>query len=219
MPAITAGQRGSATVEHAALVVLIGLLASAVILAVAGARGHDGALLGSAIARKQRCAVRYPDPCWQDPLTDAYGRSVAGAVRALAPAPEARIGPDGEPLVGVDYRRCRQPSCATALPGVAGLHLTASNRRTAAFTAVRDERRSGGGVDIDYWIYRPTLGWELIRRHADPATLTGTASTKLNEDADPVLIPLEMLLGRDDASFRAGEEPPWRGMVESLWGR
>ena len=40
----------------------------------------------------------------------------------------------------------------------------------------------------------------------------------LLESADPVLVPLETLLGRDDARFAGGEEPPWRGQVESRWG-
>jgi hypothetical protein len=33
-----------------------------------------------------------------------------------------------------------------------------------------------------------------------------------------VLVPLETLLGRDDAQFVAGEEPPWKGRIESRWG-
>jgi hypothetical protein len=40
----------------------------------------------------------------------------------------------------------------------------------------------------------------------------------LLETSDPVLVPLETLLGRDDARFAASEEPPWRGQVESAWG-
>ena len=96
------GERGSASVEHAALVLLAALVACAVVALVAiGPERKDGAL-AAAIAFKQRCAVRYPDPCWQDPLTEAYGRAVAGAVRALAPAPIPRGGRDGVGLVGVD---------------------------------------------------------------------------------------------------------------------
>ena len=45
------------------------------------------------------------------------------------------------------------------------------------------------------------------------------AGTPLTEDANPKLIPLETLLGRDDARFRAGEIPPWRGQIESRWGQ
>jgi Flp pilus assembly pilin Flp len=200
------GERGAASVEHAALVLLMALVACAVV-AMFTVGGDDDASLASAIAFKQRCAVRYPDPCWQDPLTEAYGRGLAGAIRALAPAAAARDG-----LVGVDYRRCRQVSCATW----AGLHLTASNRRTTAFTSVRE---GGGAIAIEYWIYRPTIGWELITEQVDAAELAAYESVPLLETADPVLVPLETLLGRDDARFAAGEEPPWRGQVESRWGR
>ena len=208
------GHRGAASVEHAALVLLMALVAVAV-LAVLLARPPEDNSLAAAIARKQRCAVRHPDPCWQDALTEAYGRDLAGAVRALAPAPEVRSGPDGSGLLGVDYRRCRRASCATPGPG-GDLHLTASNRRSTAFTHVR---RGSGWVAIDYWVYRPTIGWELITRRVSSAEAEAYAKTPLPTSADPVLVPLETLLGRDDARFEAGEEPPWRGRVESLWGR
>lgn len=211
------GERGAAGVEHAALVLLMALVAGAAVALVALGRGEGSSSLASTIAFKQRCAVRYPDPCWQDPLTEAYGRSVAGAVRSLAPVPEAMAGPEGWGLVGVDFRTCRQASCATPLPGSAGLHLTASNRRTTAFTSVGDA--GGGGVTIDYWVYRPTIGWELVERYVDAGELPGYAGTPLLESADPVLVPLETLLGRDDARFPPGEEPPWRDEVESRWGR
>ena len=209
------GERGSASVEHAALVLLAALVACAVVALVAiGPERQDGSL-AAAIAFKQRCAVRYPDPCWQDPLTEAYGRELAGAVRALAPPPAARIGPGGAVLVGVDYRRCRQASCAVA----ASERLTTANRRTTAFTSVRDDRPSGGPVTIDYWIYRPTIGWERISRTLAAADVAAYARTPLLDSADPALVPLETLLGRDDATFRAGEEPPWRNRIESRWGR
>jgi hypothetical protein len=203
------GDGGAASVEHAALVLLMALVACAVVGLFAIGRDGGTPSLASAIARKQRCAVRYPAPCWQDPLTEAYGRELAGAVRALAPAPVTRPAADGTPIVGVDYRRCRQVSCA--IPGPDREHLTTSGRRTTAFTAVHDGA-------IDYWTYRPTIGWELITRQVDPAEIAAFASTPLLDSADPVLVPLETLLGRDDARFPAGEEPPWRGEVESRWG-
>lgn len=204
-------ERGAASVEHAALVLLAALVACAVVALFTVGRGEDSSL-ASAIAFKQRCAVRYPDPCWQDPLTEAYGRRLAGAVRALAPAPAPRAGPDGTALAGVDYRRCRQVSCAAW----AGPHLTPSNRRTTAFTAVRET--AGGSFAIDYWIYRPTIGWELVTEHVGAGELDRYANVPLLETTDPALVPLETLLGRDDARFPAGEEPPWRGQVESAWG-
>lgn len=211
-----ASRRGSASVEHAALVLIA---AAAAIAAVSAARAvsEPGRTppLASELLRKQRCAARWPRPCWQDPLTEAYGRAVAGAVRALAPAPAARRGPGGEPLVGVDYRRCRQARCAIPRSGPEGSHLTVSNRRTVAFTALNE---AGELIEIDYWVYRPTLGWELVRRRAPTARLESLAATPLPEDADPRLVPLETLLGRDEARFAPGEEPPWRHRVESRWG-
>ena len=208
-------ERGAASVEHVALVLLAAALATAGIMGARLATAEDPTPdLASALLRKQRCAVHYPDPCWRDPLTEAYGRAVAGAVRALAPAP-ATVGG----LVGVDYRRCRQARCATPLPGERGLHLTMSNRRTAAFTVVHDRRRGEGSVGIEYWIYRPTLGWERVVREVSAARVEALARTPLPDDADPRLIPLETVLGRDEASFPPGEIPPWRGRVESRWGR
>ncbi len=212
----TASARGSASVEHAALVLVAAAVA---IAAVSAARAvHEPGRtppLASELLRKQRCAARWPRPCWQDPLTEAYGRAAAGAVRALAPAPAAQLGPGGEPLVGVDYRRCRRARCATPRPGPEGSHLTVSNRRTVAFTAVSG---AGEALEIDYWIYRPTLGWELIRRRPTAARLRALGATPLPDDADPKLIPLETLLGRDEARFAPDEEPPWRDRVESRWG-
>jgi hypothetical protein len=206
-------ERGSGTVEHAALVVLAAVVA---IAGVAGARllasDPHTPELASALLRKQRCAVRYPDPCWQDPLTEAYGRPLAGAVRGLAPPPATLEG-----LVGVDYRSCRQARCATPLPGTAGLRLTISNRRTATFVAVREVRAAA--AEIDYWIYRPTLGWQLLTETATADQIRALAGTPLLDDADPKLIPLELLLGRDEARFPPNEEPPWRGTVDSRWGR
>jgi hypothetical protein len=54
---------------------------------------------------------------------------------------------------------------------------------------------------------------------AEGAEIESYASTPPLESANPKLVPLETLLGRDDARFRAGEEPPWRGQIESRWGR
>jgi Flp pilus assembly pilin Flp len=210
-----AGERGAASVEHAALVLLAAAVAFA---AIAGARlvAQDDPTpdLASALLRKQRCAVAYPNPCWQDPLTEAYGRRIAGAVRALAPPPQAVDG-----LVGVDYRQCRSIRCATPKPGTEGLRLTLSNRRTTAYSSIREGEPTPGSVTIDYWIYRPTIGWEHREAQADATTLDALAGTPLLESADPQLIPLETLLGRDEARFAVGEDPPWQGEIESRWGR
>ena len=203
-------QRGAATVEHAGLALLIALLVGAGIAALAarppGGEAHE---LGTAIARKLRCAPRLPGPCWRDPLTEAYGRSLGGLARALAPEPTAVGG-----LLPVDFRRCRSTSCA--LPGERP-ELTASNRRVTAFLAIEDRRREDGTVVLDYWLYRPTLGWERIRRTADAAQVAAYAKTPLLESDHPRLVPLETLAGRNHVDFAPNEEPPWRWRVESVY--
>ena len=203
-------QRGAASVEHVGLVILIALLALAGITSVAAGPLDGGRELGSAIARKLRCAPRLPGPCWRDPLTVAYGRPLGGLVRALAPAP----APAGSPgLMAVDFRYCRSVSCA--LPGPSA-GLTASNRRTSAFVSVDDERRAGGGVTVSYWHYRPTMGWERIQRRASAEDVAALAATPLLESQDPKLVPLETLAGRNHLRFTAVEEPPWRWRVDSV---
>jgi hypothetical protein len=208
------GERGSATVEQAALAALLALLLLAALAALAAdGEIEPGRELGAAIARRIACAPRAPDACRHHPLVPAYGWPVARAVRALAPAPEARLGPGGLPLMPVDFRRCRRESCAVA----AGAHLTASGRRTTAFTAVADRRRSLGWVEITFWLYRPTLGWQAVRRRATPADIRAAAGVDVLERDDPALVPLETLPGRDHYDFPAAEEPPWRWRVRSRY--
>jgi hypothetical protein len=204
-------QLGAASVEHVGLALLIAMAMLAGVAAIAAAPPSEGGReLGSAIARKLRCAPRLPGPCWQDPLTEAYGRPLGGAVRALAPAPVAVGG-----LVPVDFRYCRSASCATPVPGSS--RLTASNRRTTAFVSVEDRRRAGGDVAISYWLYRPTIGWGREVRRASSADVAALAPTPLLESQDPKLVPLETLHGRNHIDFRPGEEPPWRWRVESVY--
>jgi hypothetical protein len=102
---------GAASVEHVGLAILVAVLMLAGVAAfAAGPPLEEGRELGTAISRKLRCAPRLPGPCWRDPLTEAYGRPLAGLVRALAPAPSPRSRAAGPPLVGVDFRHCRRGS-------------------------------------------------------------------------------------------------------------
>jgi Flp pilus assembly pilin Flp len=202
-------QTGAATAEHVGITILVGLLLIAGIAAVGAGADRSGRELGSALARKIRCGAVGPGPCWRDPLTEAYGRPVAGAVRALVPAPGELSG-----LLPVDFRRCRSASCAAPGPRPG---LTASNRRVTEFVSVVDRRRAGGSVEIAYWLYRPTLGWERIVRKASAGDVERLAMTPLLEDAIPALVALETLDGRNQYEWAAGEEPPWRWRVESVY--
>jgi hypothetical protein len=205
-------------VEHAGLVALIALLALAAIAAfAAGTPERAGREVGAAIARRIVCAPRLPDACHHHPLVPAYGWPLARLVRSLAPLPLARPGPSGLPLVPVDFRYCRRESCAVPRPGAEGLHLTASGRRTTAFTAIEDRRRRGGYVRVTFWLYRPALGWERVVRQADSADVAAASHVAVLKRDDPALVPLETLPGRNQYRFPSGERPPWQWKVEGRY--
>jgi hypothetical protein len=206
-------EAGAASVEHVALCFLLVAAIALALGALAGSPADDSAReLGSVIAERIACAPRHPIPCHRNPLALAYGFPVGKLVRLLAPNPRPALGPGGAPLLPVDFRYCRRPSCA--LPG-ADPGLTASNRRVTAFTSVEDRRRSGGAIEVSYWLYRPGLGWERLRRRGGGAELAAAQDLRLNLEDDPALVPLELLPGRNHYDFPAAEEPPWRWRVES----
>jgi Flp pilus assembly pilin Flp len=203
-------QRGSATVEQAGLAALVALLLIAAIAAVSsGGEVDAGRGLAAAIGRRLTCAPHLPDACHHHPLVPAYGWPLARLVRALAPVPAAVPGLSGLPLAPVDFRRCRSESCAVA----AGPHLTASGRRTTAFTELIDRRRSEGWVEIVYWLYRPTLGWDRVARRATQADVEAATDVEVLDRDDPALVPLETLPGRNHYDFPAPEQPPWQWHV------
>jgi hypothetical protein len=204
------GERGSASVEQAALAALVALLLIAAVAAVAAGGEIDaGRRLAGVLGRRIACAPRLPDACRHHPLVPAYGWSLARLARALAPQPEALPGPGGLPLMPVDFRRCRSQNCAVA----AGPHLTASRRRVTAFTELIDHRGSEGWVEIVYWLYRPTLGWQRLSRRAGQTDVEAAGAVEVLERDDPALVPLETLPGRNHYSFPPHERPPWQWHV------
>lgn len=212
-------ERGSATVEQTGLMLV---LAAAFALALAfamlpGGAGPGGGL-GSRIAERIACGPRAPDACRHHPAVEAYGWPVARVLRELAPLPMARPGPDGIPLVPVDFRYCRRAGCAVPQPGGRALHLTTSNRRVTVFTEFKDRRPSGGGIDLTWWLYRPTIGWEALRRTVGPAEIEAASGTRVLLRDTPMLVPLETLDGRNHAVFPAAEQPPWQWRVDSIHG-
>jgi hypothetical protein len=208
-------EKGTASVEQAGLTALIALLALAAISALAAGGEIDPRnAVGGAIARRLACAPRLPGPCHHHPLVPAYGWPLARLARALAPAPNALPGPSGLPLVPVDFRRCRQESCAVA----AGSHITTSRRRrTTIFTEVDDRRRTLGWVELTYWLYRPRLGWEQVVRRAGSAQVEAASHVRVLLKDDPALVPLETLPGRDQYEFPPGEQPPWRWRIRGIY--
>jgi hypothetical protein len=209
--AATAGRRGAASVEYLALAGLIGLsivIAIAALVASPPRRGDRE--LGEMLARRIACPPHYPVPCGRNPLALAYGFPLGKLVRYLAPQPPAVAGE-----VPVDFRYCRQASCA-APGGDPG--LTASGRRVTEFISVDDGRGPGASVRVTYWLYRPGLRWDRIVRNAGPAEVAAASSIRLNLEDDPALVPLETLPGRDHYLFPPGQEPPWRWSIASQPG-
>ena len=144
---------GAASVEQAGLVLLIALLLVAAISAIA-ARGPDeaGPQLGSALARKLRCATRLPGPCWRDPLTEAYGRPLAGSVRALASTPGAVPGPDGSaPRAG---RLSILPPTELRGPVPAGRPHDLQPARNRLPPRSKTIAGRGAASRVTYWLYR-----------------------------------------------------------------
>jgi hypothetical protein len=198
--------RGAASVEYVALAGMIGILIVAAIAALVSSPPTRGEReLGEMLARRIACTPRYPVPCGRNPLALAYGFPLGKLVRSLAPVPSAESGE-----LPVDFRHCRQPSCAA--PG-SDPGLTATRRRVTEFVSVEDARRSGGQVRITYWLYRPGLGWERMVRIAGPAEIEAASSIRLNLEDDPALIPLETLPGRDHYPFPPKDDPPWRWQI------
>ena len=64
----------------------------------------------------------------------------------------------------------------------------------------------GKDVDVRYGFYR------ILE------TLEAAASAiRLNLEHDPALVPLETIAGRNHHQFPAGEQPPWRWRVPSVY--
>jgi len=214
------GERGSATVEQTGLILFVALI----FVSLTGLlllRGEDpaGRGVGERVANRIACGPRAPDVCSHHPAVAAYGWPVARLLRYFAPEPMARPGPDGSPLVPVDFRYCRQSSCAIPAAGPGDLRLTTSNRRVTVFTEVRrGSAATGGELEIVYWLYRPGLGWEDLHRRATRADVEAASGTRVLMKDSPVLVPLETLNGRNHIDFPDDETPPWQWRVKSEYG-
>ena len=194
-------EAGAASVEHIGLVALVALVVAGTLAAVlAGGELKAGRDLAGTIGKRLTCGPRLPDACRHHELVPAYGWPLARLARAWAPAPAAVGG-----LAPVDFRHCRRESCAV----YAGPRLTASNRRPTLFTEIAT---GVGWVEVTYWAYRPTLGWDRIARRATAADVAAAAGTPVLESDTPALVPLETLPGRNHYEFPPHERPPgqWR---------
>ena len=137
-------ERGQATVEWVALLLLVAA-ALATVAALAGAR--TGWLPGAL-----RCAIFRA--CGEaGALRAAYGPEVGELVRGQAPSVVYERGTFSLP---VDFRRCRSHRCSDAPDRPGAVARSARGRVPAsAFTRVVDRRDRGGDLFLQFWLYYP----------------------------------------------------------------
>jgi hypothetical protein len=146
-------ERGQASVELVALLLLVSLAFAA---AVAVSPMMDGRSLGGFLTHHLMCAATGSCHQAEEALEVAYGEELAGTIRDQAPN---LVYEPGEPELPVDWRRCRQASCASAPNDPAldahlgdGRGSGGQRVRATAFTRVI---RRGGRLYLQYWLYYP----------------------------------------------------------------
>jgi hypothetical protein len=210
------GERGQATVEFTALVLLAALALGA--LSAFGPR-FDGRSFGGFLAFHLACAIKRDCHRGEDLLERAYGRRDAHLVRDLAPN---LVYEPGERQLPVDWRACRRATCAEA-PDERDLdvHLTGSGERVTAFTRLI---RRGGRTYVQYWLYYPDSksvwaasdwiwerAWEAARRHGLAPSTPGYPGTH-RDDWEAYAVRLDPN-GR--VWVRASSHGHWTGCKES----
>jgi hypothetical protein len=139
------GERGQATVELTALVLLAALALGALVTA---APRFDGRSFGGFLTFRIVCTIERDCHDGDRALVRAYGDRDAALVRELAPN---LVYESGERQLPVDWRDCRRPACAEA-PDEADLdtHRSHAGRRATAFTRLL---RRGRRTYLQYWLY------------------------------------------------------------------
>src|ERR671937_2346481 len=143
-----ASERGQATIEWTAVVLLVAL-AFATVLAFAVPH-VDGRSYGGAIARAILCAARGGCDDGHDGLASAYGSRDATLVREYAPS---IVYEPGEKEIPIDYRQCRTTACGDA-PDDRSLDVSQTDAGVpaSAFTHVVHD---GGRAIIQNSVYHP----------------------------------------------------------------
>ena len=140
-------ERGQATIEWVALVLLVAAALAAALTFVP----LDGRPLGGALARSLVCAATRDCERERRALVEAYGERDARLVRRHAPN---LVYERGTLVLPVDYRSCRSHRCADAPddPDLDAHRSRRGGRRATAFTHVV---RRGGRTYVQYWLYYP----------------------------------------------------------------
>jgi hypothetical protein len=85
-------------------------------------------------------------------LEHAYGERTAAEVRRLAPL---IVYERGSAELPVDFRRCRRTSCSNGPDRGVPIARSDYGQSVTAFTHVVDERKEGGYLYVQYWLYYP----------------------------------------------------------------
>jgi hypothetical protein len=148
-------ERGQATVEWTALVLLVALVVGGL---VAAGVHVDGRSFGGLLVHRIVCAAQGGCDDGRAALAAAYGERDAALVRAYAPSIVYERGTFALPI---DFRRCRSHRCADA-PDDRDLDVHRSARGGLPATAFTHVVHRGGETFIQYWLYYPdsvtTLG-------------------------------------------------------------
>jgi hypothetical protein len=143
-----ASERGQATIEWTAVVLLVALAFAA--LFAAGVPQVDGRSYGGLLAHAIVCAARGGCDDGRDQLVSAYGAGDAALVRQWAPS---IVYEPGEREIPIDYRACRATSCGNA-PDDRWLDVSRTDAGVPA-TAFTHVVHAGGRTYIQYWFYYP----------------------------------------------------------------
>jgi len=152
-------ERGQASIEWTAAVLVVALALGA---AVAAVPLIDGRSFGAWLGRQILCAVR--GDCGDggaDALGSAYGSRDAALVRRFAPN---IVYEPGTHTLPVDFRRCRSHACSDA-PDDPSLDVSRSNRGAPA-TAFTHVVHRGGETFLQYWLYYPDSPSTFLGSHA-----------------------------------------------------
>jgi hypothetical protein len=214
------GERGQATVEFTALLLVAALALGALVVAV-GPR-FDGRSFGGFLAFHLACAIKRDCHRGEDLLERAYGRRDAGLVRDLAPN---LVYEPGERQVPVDWRDCRRVACAEA-PDERDLDVHRSDAGEVATAFTRLIRRDGRTY-LQYWLYYPDSksvwaasdwfwerAWEAARRHGLASSTPGYPGAHRDDwEAYAVRIDPD-----GSAWVRASSHGHWTGCKEARCG-
>jgi hypothetical protein len=153
------GERGQATLEWTALVLVVAV-------ALGGALYAAAALDAPWIGRALRCAILAGCRGEDAELEAAYGRDAAAVVRAYAPGV---VYERGTRTLPVDFRTCRSRRCSDAPDRwAADVWRSDAGRQATVFTHVVDRRSAGGDLYIQYWLYYPDSTYlRGVARHDD----------------------------------------------------